>query len=65
MTQSQDPTEMSIDDALEADRATAAGAESRPVDEYGGDDATAAEQGNRDQDRMEAEDGEDDLPEGV
>jgi hypothetical protein len=55
--------EVSIDDALETDRVVAEGPESRNDDGYGfdgdlargGDDATAAEQGNRDEDRMTAE----------
>lgn len=53
--------EVSIDDALEADRVAAEGADSRTagadgVDadrERGADDTVAAEQGNRDEDRME------------
>lgn len=63
--------EVSIDDALETDRVVAEGPDSRNADGYGfdadrdrgGDDVTAAEQGNRDQDRMEAETGEQELPE--
>jgi len=58
-----EPGEVSIDDALETDRVVAEGPESRNADGYGfdgdlargGDDATAAEQGNRDEDRMAAE----------
>lgn len=65
------PGEVSIDDALETDRVVAEGPESRNADGYGfdadrdrgGDDATAAEQGNRDEDRMEAETAEQELPE--
>lgn len=65
------PAEVSIDDALETDRVVAEGPDSRNADGYGfdadrdrgGDDVTAAEQGNRDQDRMEAETGEQELPE--
>ena len=67
----EDPGEVSIDDALETDRVVAEGPDSRNADGYGfdadrdrgGDDATAAEQGNREQDRMEAENGEQELPE--
>lgn len=67
----EDPGEVSIDDALETDRVAAEGPDSRNADGYGfdedrdrgGDDVTAAEQGNRDQDRMEAEDGGQELPE--
>lgn len=66
-----EPGEMSIDDALETDRVVAEGPESRNADGYGfdsdrdrgGDDSTAAEQGNRDEDRMEAETAEQELPE--
>ncbi|ATG53083.1 hypothetical protein CFK38_02985 [Brachybacterium vulturis] len=62
---------MSIDDALETDRVAAEGPDSRNADGYGfdtdrdrgGDDATAAEQGNREEDRMEAETAEQELPE--
>ena len=67
----EQPAEVSIDDALETDRVVAEGPDSRNADGYGfdadrdrgGDDVTAAEQGNRDQDRMEAETGEQELPE--
>ncbi len=67
----EDADEVSIDDALETDRAAADGPDSRNADGYGfdeylergGDDATAAEQGNREQDRMEVEDGGQELPE--
>lgn len=67
----EEPEEVSIDDALETDRVVAEGPDSRNADGYGfdadrdrgGDDVTAAEQGNRDQDRMEAETGEQELPE--
>lgn len=67
----EEPGEISIDDALETDRVVAEGPDSRNADGYGfdadrdrgGDDVTAAEQGNRDQDRMEAETGEQELPE--
>ncbi|MDN5599747.1 MAG: hypothetical protein L0J84_14700 [Brachybacterium sp.] len=67
----EEPGEVSIDDALETDRVVAEGPDSRNADGYGfdadvdrgGDDVTAAEQGNREQDRMEAEDGEQELPE--
>ena len=67
----EDPGEVSIDDALETDRVVAEGPDSRNADGYGfdsdrdrgGDDVTAAEQGNRDQDRMEAETAEQELPE--
>ena len=70
-TPSENTPRMSIDDALETDRVAAEGADSRNADGYGvdddiargGDDATAAEQGNREQDRMEAETGEQELPE--
>ncbi|GAA4519839.1 hypothetical protein GCM10023160_04200 [Brachybacterium paraconglomeratum] len=66
-----EPGEVSIDDALETDRVVAEGPESRNADGYGfdadlargGDDTTAAEQGNRDEDRMEAETAEQELPE--
>ncbi|MGO2313159.1 hypothetical protein ACTXKH_14915 [Brachybacterium tyrofermentans] len=55
--------EVSIDDALETDRVAAEGAESRNADGYGfdadrergADDTVAAEQGNRDEDRMESD----------
>ena len=65
------PAEVSIDDVLETDRVVAEGPDSRNADGYGfdadrdrgGDEVTAAEQGNRDQDRMEAETGEQELPE--
>ena len=58
-----EPGEVSIDDALETDRVVAEGPDSRNADGYGfdsdldrgGDDSTAAEQGNRDEDRMEAD----------
>jgi len=60
--------EVSIDDALETDRLAAEGADARQADGYGvdaerergADDAVAAEQGNRDEDRMEvdADDGQ-------
>ncbi|MDV3294904.1 MULTISPECIES: hypothetical protein [Brachybacterium] len=65
--QGQDPApdsdEVSIDDTLEFDRAAAEGPEERLVDAHGidtdmargADGATAAEQGNRDEDRMEAD----------
>lgn len=67
----EEPVEVSIDDALETDRVVAEGPDSRNADGYGfdadrdrgGDEVTAAEQGNRDQDRMEAETGEQELPE--
>lgn len=67
----EQPAEVSIDDALETDRVVAEGPDSRNADGYGfdsdrdrgGDESTAAEQGNRDQDRMEAETGEQELPE--
>ncbi|MDN6399023.1 MAG: hypothetical protein L0K01_01035 [Brachybacterium sp.] len=67
----EEPGEVSIDAALETDRVVAEGPDSRNADGYGfdadvdrgGDDVTAAEQGNREQDRMEAEDGEQELPE--
>ncbi|MGO1480547.1 MAG: hypothetical protein ACTHWF_05425 [Brachybacterium sp.] len=63
--------EVSIDDALETDRVVAEGPDSRNADGYGfdsdrdrgGDESTAAEQGNRDEDRMEAETAEQELPE--
>ncbi|MGP9536675.1 hypothetical protein ACT3SP_01600 [Brachybacterium sp. AOP43-C2-M15] len=55
--------QISIDDALETDRVVEEGPDSRNADGYGfdadldrgGDDATAAEQGNRDEDRMRGE----------
>ncbi|WP_193106341.1 hypothetical protein [Brachybacterium sp. FME24] len=58
-----EPGEVSIDDALEVDRVAAEGADSRNADGYGfdedrergGDDSVAAEQGNRDEDRMEVD----------
>ncbi|AXK46575.1 hypothetical protein [Brachybacterium saurashtrense] len=71
MTESIDPRDPalpedppSIDDALEADRVEAEGEIPRAADgvgvdadlERGGDDAAAAEQGNRDGDAMEADD---------
>ena len=67
----EEPEEVSIDDALETDRVVAEGPDSRNADGYGfdsdrdrgGDESTAAEQGNRDEDRMEAETGEQELPE--
>ncbi|WP_157697113.1 hypothetical protein [Brachybacterium avium] len=67
----EEADEVSIDDALETDRVAAEGPESRNADGYGfdtdrdrgGDDATAAEQGNREEDRMEAETAEEELPE--
>lgn len=67
----EDPGEVSIDDALETDRVAAEGPDSRNADGYGfdtdrdlgGDDVTAAEQGNREEDRMEAETAEQELPE--
>jgi hypothetical protein len=67
----EEPGEVSIDDALETDRVAAEGPDSRNADGYGfdadlergADDATAAEQGNRDEDRMEAETAEQELPE--
>ena len=67
----EEPGEVSIDDALETDRVAAEGPDSRNADGYGfdgdvergTDDATAAEQGNRDEDRMDAELPEEELPE--
>lgn len=67
----EEADEVSIDDALETDRVAAEGPESRNADGYGfdtdrdrgGDDVTAAEQGNREEDRMEAETAEEELPE--
>ena len=67
----EEPGEVSIDDALETDRVAAEGPDSRNADGYGfeddvergADDATAAEQGNRDEDRMDAELPEEELPE--
>ena len=67
----EQPAEISIDDALETDRGVAEGPDSRNADGYGfdgdvergTDDATAAEQGNRDEDRMDAELPEEELPE--
>lgn len=67
----EEPEEVSIDDALETDRVVAEGPDSRNADGYGfdsdrdrgGDESTAAEQGNRDEDRMEAETAEQELPE--
>ena len=67
----EQPAEVSIDDALETDRVVAEGPDSRNADGYGfdsdrdrgGDESTAAEQGNRDEDRMEAETAEQELPE--
>lgn len=56
-----EPGEVSIDDALEADRADGSGLDADL--ERGADDATAAEQGNRDEDRMDAELPEEELPE--
>lgn len=61
--------EVSIDDALETDRVAAEGADSRNADGYGfdedrergADDASAAEQGNRDQDRMEVDADDEEL----
>ncbi|GAA1303550.1 hypothetical protein [Brachybacterium tyrofermentans] len=58
-----DADAVSIDDALETDRVAAEGAESRNADGYGfdadrergADDTVAAEQGNRDEDRMESD----------
>lgn len=55
--------DVSIDDALETDRVAAEGADSRNADgfgfdadrERGADDTVAAEQGNRDEDRMESD----------
>lgn len=68
MTESYDPIaaepdETSIDDALETDRVVAEGRDSRNADGYGfdedvargADESAAAEQGNRDEDRMEAD----------
>ncbi|MGP9683837.1 hypothetical protein [Brachybacterium sp. AOP3-A1-3] len=57
------PGDVSIDDALETDRVAAEGADSRNADgfgvdadrERGADDTVAAEQGNRDEDRMESD----------
>lgn len=57
------PGEQSIDDALETDRVAAEGADSRNTDGFrfdttvgrGLDDVTAADQGNRDEDRMVGE----------
>ncbi|MDN5687867.1 MAG: hypothetical protein L0G94_14515 [Brachybacterium sp.] len=59
----EEPGEVSIDDALETDRVVAEGADSRNADGYGFDedrergteDSAAAEQGNRDEDRMESD----------
>lgn len=65
----EEPGRVSIDDALETDRVASEGADSRNADgfdgdvERGADDATAAEQGNRDEDRMTAELPEAELPE--
>lgn len=67
----EEPGEVSIDDALETDRVAAEGPDSRNADGYGfdgdrdrgADDSAAAEQGNRDEDRMEAETSEEELPE--
>lgn len=64
-----EPGEVSIDDALETDRVVAEGADSRNTDGYGfdddrergADDASAAEQGNRDQDRMEIDADDEEL----
>lgn len=63
MTENIDPTGMSIDDALEEDRIAAEDSEPRGADGVGldedrvraADESTAAEQGNRDEDRMEAD----------
>lgn len=63
--------EISIDDALETDRVAAEGPDSRNADGFGvdedlargADDATAAEQGNRDEDRMEADTDDEQLDE--
>lgn len=65
----EDLGEVSIDDALETDRVAAEGADSRNADGYGFDedrergteDAVAAEQGNRDEDRMESDVDEEEL----
>lgn len=56
--------ETSIDDALETDRVAADGPDLDldPDPDRGADDSTASEQGNRDEDRMEA-DVPEDLPE--
>ena len=76
MTQPQEPLEdfeadeTSIDDALEAGRVAGEDPGSRHADGYGldadlargGDDSAASEQGNRDEDRMEA-DVPEELPE--
>lgn len=54
MTENIDPDGMSIDDALEADRVD----DGTGLDEdrdRGVDESVAAEQGNRDEDRMEAD----------
>src|SRR5699024_12860221 len=67
----EEPGEVSIDDVLETDRVVAEGPDSRNADGYGFDedldrgraDATAAENGHRDQDRMEDEDGAEERPE--
>jgi hypothetical protein len=63
--------EVSIDDALEADRVVAEGRDSRNADGYGfdedvargGDESAAAEQGNRDEDEMETEEGDPEVDE--
>lgn len=66
MTESYTPENdgLSIDDALETDRVVAEGPDSRNADGFGvdedislgGDSTAAADQGNRDQDEMTAED---------
>src|SRR5690606_2638203 len=73
--QGQDPApdsdEVSIDDTLESDRAAAGGPGERLVGSHGIDTdmarvaagATAAQQGNRDEDRMEADVDDDQLAE--
>lgn len=63
VTGEDEPDEVSIDDALETDRVAAEGPDSRNADGYGFDtdrdrgleESAAAEQGNRDEDRMEAD----------
>ena len=66
-----EPDETSIDDALETDRVVAEGRDSRNADGYGfdedvargADESAAAEQGNRDEDRMEIDTASEELDE--
>jgi hypothetical protein len=68
---SDEESQLSIDDALETDRVIEEGADSRNTDGYrfdetrerGTDETVAAEQGNRDEDRMEADTASEELDE--